>query len=325
MNRFLNPIFAILAFVLVLALTPGGVQFSPDSESYIQAARDIGHVGGIPTYYSWWPPLYPLLLAPFADVQTAIRLMNAACYAITVGIMLAVLPPRLRWSSQTLMGAALLLSMPLQYVHQWAWSEPLYLTLVAAWFALSLRVQSWSQVALLGLVAALLALQRYTGVLFIPLGGLLLLLHRVHRKRIAVYLVIAGVPIGLWMLRNVALGYPAMGADRGAADMHLDGAALFAVGTLFSWFPVLLLVTFVGWRERLRLPWPVLITAGYFVLLHVGMVVYSSATTYINVPDNRLLAPVFVPLVILIAALGGKLNRRRSRFLRFETDKSYYH
>lgn len=304
---------SLLAFTLVLMLTPNGLQVSPDSDSYLQASRAVGVTGGVPLDYSWWPPLYPLLLSPFTDPVNAARWLNAICYALTVALTLTALPPSISASARVLIGAALLLATPLHYIHQWVWSEPLYLTLVAAWFALSLRVQSWSRATLLGLVAALLALQRYTGVLFIPLGGLLLLLHRSSWKRIAAYLVIAAVPIGLWLLRNIALGYPALGADRGAADMHLDGAALYAVGTLFSWFPILLIAAFVGWRERLRLPLPLLLSAGYFVLLHVGMIVYSSATTYINVPDNRLLAPVFVPLVFLAVALVGQIaNRRRA-------------
>lgn len=303
-------IFAVIAAALVVALTANGVNVSPDSSAYLQAAADVSRVGGVPLDYSWWPPLYPLTLALFADAQTATQWLNAACYALSVMLTLYALESRLHQGAGiAILGAALILSPALQYVHQWAWSEPAFIALVTAWFAL-LLTDVRKHVVLFALATALACLQRYSGVLLIPLGVFALVLYRVHWKRIAVYVVIAGVPLALWMLRNVALGYPASGAERGIAALTWDRGGWFTVNTLLSWWFPLTLAGIVGARYRVRLPLPFTVTAGYYVIAHIGMTIYSGTVTYINNPDNRLLAPVFIPLVYLALVTGGKLRCR---------------
>ena len=311
MTRKLDAIplmFTIIAAALVFALTASGVNVSPDSRAYLQAAAGVSRAGGVPLDYSWWPPLYPLTLALFTNAQNAAQWLNAACYALSVTLTLYALKTRLSGAGIAILGAALILSPALQYVHQWAWSEPAFIALVAAWFAL-LLTDVRKHVVLFALVTALACLQRYSGVLFIPLGVFALALYRVHWKRIAVYIVIAGVPLALWMLRNVALGYPASGAERGIAAFTWSRGGWFTVNTLISWWFPLTLACIVGARYRVRLPLPFTLTAGYYVIAHIGMTIYTGTVTYINNPDNRLLAPVFIPLVYLMLVLGERIRR----------------
>lgn len=306
MKPFIIGILAIIA-----ALSVGStLALSNDSYDYMAAASSVFAVGGIPVTYSWWPPLYPLVLAPFADKLAAAHLLNAVCLALTVALTLSALR---RFNSWVLVGigAAIILAPALRFVHGWVWSEPLFVALVAAWFALLLSgVQTWPRLVLIGLVAGLLGLQRYVGVLFVPLGLFALVLHRAGWKRMLVYALLAGVPLGLWMLRNILLGYPAAGMERGAAYFTFANATEQAIVTALGWLPVLVIAFLSGMIGALRLPRSFMVVAAYYVVIHTVFIIWSASTTSMDGPDNRLLSPIVVPLVYLVAALGGKLARK---------------
>lgn len=315
-NSRLIALFAVLAGALVFVLTRNGIALSPDSYAYLNAAWGMRLYGGIPADFTWWPPLYPLTLAPFAGDTTmllnAAKWLNAACYGLSTAITLYALKTRLSGAGIAALGVVFLLAPPFDFVHRYVWSEPLFVTLTAAWFALLLGgVRSWRRVILLALVAALLGLQRYVGLLFVPFGVFALLLYRAHWKRIAVYAVIAFTPLALWMLRNVALGYPATGLDRGAAYTTITNSMIYMLTTVASWLPVLTLACAVGWRYRVELPSRFVVVAGYYAVGHALFIVWSSASTSMDEPDNRLLAPAFVACVYCAIAAGDYLRRKR--------------
>jgi hypothetical protein len=303
----------LCAVVLVLAV--GELRLSNDSYDYLQAAADVSQNGGIPISYSWWPPLMPLTLAPFTDMPRAALWLNAAAYGLIVALVLGTVTAHMKTLGMVLIAGALLVFPALRFVHEWIWSEPLFVALVAAWFALLLAgVQDGRRVVLLGLVAALLGLQRYVGVLFVPIGGLALLLYRVQWKRIVLYAVIAGVPLGVWMLRNIALGYPATGLDRGDAYWTFAKATEIALLTLISWWLPLLIVFLVGWWYRVRVPRKFVVVSVYYVVLHTVFIIWSASSTSMDPPDQRLLAPVVVPLIYVMLAAGGRLAKRERRY-----------
>lgn len=187
------------------------------------------------------------------------------------------------------------------------------MALVAAWFALLLAgVKDGQRVVLIGLVAALLGLQRYVGILFVPLGVFALLLYRVHWKLIAAYAVVAFVPLALWMLRNIGLGYPATGLDRGDAYWTFANATEIALRTLISWWFPLVLVFVVGARYRVRLPAAFVVICAYYAVGHTVFIIWSSSSTSMDAPDQRLLSPIVVPLLYLMLVIGSKFNRARA-------------
>ena len=297
----------------MIALTANGMQLSPDSHAYMNAAADVRGAGWFADSYTWWPPLYPLTLAPFSDPVSAARWLNAACYALTVTLTLHALRTRLHGAGMAILWVALMLAPPLQFVHRWVWSEPLFVTLCAAWFAVLLGgVNAWRRVILLGMIAALLGLQRYVGILFIPLGVGALLLYRVHWNRITVYAVVAFVPLALWMLRNISLGVPATGLDRGAAYNTLATGIYWSLLTLIAWLPVLTLACAVGWRYRVRFDARFAIVCAYYAVGHTAFIIWGAASTSMDTPNDRLLSPVFVPLMFCAVAHGEWLSRRKS-------------
>lgn len=289
-------------------LLSGELRLSPDSRAYLQAAADVSRAGGIPLYYSWWPPLMPLTLAPFSDAYTAAQWLNAAYYALSTALTLYALKTRLYGAGIAILGGVFLFSPALYTVHRYVWSEPLFVALVAAWFAL-LLTDVRRRFALFVLVTALLGLQRYVGILFIPLGVFALALYRAHWQQIAVYVVIAALPQGAWMLRNIALGYPATGLDRGAAYLTFANATESALRTFISWWFPVALAFIVGVRYRVRLPSAFSVVCAYYVVGHTVFIVWSSSSTAMDTPDQRLLAPVFVPLIYLILTIGGRIRR----------------
>ena len=311
--RVLIAALAVLAGALVLALTVNGMRLSPDSYEYMSTAADITTVGGIPVTYSWWPPLQPLILAPFEDMQAAARWLNALCLAGTVALTLTALRRHSVWILIGV-GAALMLSPALQFVHQWVWSEPLFVLHVAAWFALlASEVETQRRIALLGLVAALLGLQRYVGILFVPLGLFALLLARARWQPLMLYAFTASVPPGIWLLRNILLGYPASGLDRGAAYFSFFKATEAAILTGISWVPMLALVFVLGALTSVRFSRSLLVVCAYYVIGHTVFIIWSASSTSMDGPDQRLLAPVVVPLVYGMLALGGQMALLRQR------------
>lgn len=314
MRRIIIALSAFAAAALVLAITAKGMNLSNDSRDYMAAARDIQQIGGIPITYSWWPPLYPMTLAPFTDMQQAARLMNALCFSGTVGLTLWALKSRVNDWALAGVGAALLLSPSFHFVHSYVWSEALFVLLVAAWFALLLNeVTTWRHLVLIALVAAILGLQRYVGILFVPLGVFALLLTRADWKRIAAYITIALVPQAIWMLRNLALDYPATGADRGPAYFTFAYGTETAIVTLLGWLPSILIALIAGMQGRARLSRAFLLVCAYFVVMHTVFIIWSQSATGMDSADNRLLAPIFVPLMYGLVAIGGKLRRATKR------------
>ena len=94
---FLLTIFiaSVLAFIAVMYATPRGLNISPDSIVYLEAARNIysGHGYVVTQGFSWvppthYPPLYSVLLAGLhaagIQMEMGARLLSAASFLVTV-------------------------------------------------------------------------------------------------------------------------------------------------------------------------------------------------------------------------------------------------
>ena len=222
--------FSVIAAVTVFLASPTGEAIvTPDALQYISAARSVAQGGdylrfeGAPL--TEWPPLYPTLLVPLTTISEAvnlnlldvIRLVNAATAALTVFAGGLFLLRHLSPAFALLGTAAILLSRPYLITYPHVMSEPLsgLLTiLLALQLARVLRQPGWRAMALLTVIAALGALQRYMGLAFIPGAALCLLLFMRDtsiRRRLTYAIsfgVAATLPLALWLLRNYQLaGY----------------------------------------------------------------------------------------------------------------------
>lgn len=215
-------LLAVLGAGIVLVSTAKyGAGLTTDSVYYLDAARNLaageGYVFHSGEPLTWWPPLYPALLALVGvvtglDPAAFAHLVNAALFALLVGLAFTLL----RAGSQhtpaySVLGVcAIVFSAPLSAVYAMAWSECLFIPLVAVWLVAAQRYRTshgLPALAAMALSAALASLTRYVGVVLV-LANLLVVLFaagtslRARLARASATTFISLVPLGFWLARN---------------------------------------------------------------------------------------------------------------------------
>ena len=202
-----------------------GVVVHWDSIGYIAGARNLlagegySDMSGSPV--RGWPPLYSLLLATASlgtwDPLDVAGPVNAAVFGLTIFVVGRYLRQRL--ASRFLVVWACLavtLSVPLADLASWAMSDPLFIlltTLALVRIDQFLTDGKTSSLVWAAVFSALAWLTRNMGVVLPVLVGLLLLFQPgtpLMRRagRIAVFSLIAALPIALWVVQSHLLtGY----------------------------------------------------------------------------------------------------------------------
>ena len=313
----------VSAGLVMVATSRYGPGLTPDSLAYVSAAESLALGQGFRDHEGrplvLFPPLYPLVLAPGtwlgAAALSVVRAVNVACTVgiVVVGFSIArrhISSPGLRLAVL----AAFVLSGPVLLVARHAWSEPLFLFLtLAATYCLERALSSdrgWV-VGSAGLVA-LACLTRYVGVALIAGGALSLLFKRGPRRRkmatVATFVLVSGLPLALWLVRNLVVAGSATGGRPSSSDNVATGIgrALSGMGTWLvgDWVPRTLgaglMVAFLLGVARLlvvsdqRSLIPLTATTGALFLATIA----SAGITAVDVFDDRLLSPFYVPLVI---------------------------
>jgi len=233
--RIVVGLAAAAAMAVVIAGTRFGPGVSPDSATYIGAARSLlagaglsepfGESAGTPL--TRFPPAYPSVLAGLGlltgDPASAARWAGAALFGLTAILLAWILAQSTgKAALASALAALLYLSAPAMLrLHLMAWSEPLFLALCAAWLALLLFAlrsgKMWIVVAA-GAVAALASLTRYVGIALVVAGAVSLLAwgegtfgHRVRRA--AVFAMVGAGPLAVWLGRNAAVAGSAAGRE----------------------------------------------------------------------------------------------------------------
>ena len=217
---------AALGTALVLARWPAhGPALHWDSIHYLAVARNLlageGFVAFDGSAYTLWPPLYPLFLLlaalPAADPLAVAGSWNALFFGATVFVVGRYLQRRLAsdflklWAPLTLA-----LSLTLTELSWWVLTEPLFillltLALVATDEALDPanpgKRSEWGPLLRAGIWAGLAWQTRYIGVAVPAAIGLLLLFagrasFRERARRVAVFSLLSGAPMALWLFRN---------------------------------------------------------------------------------------------------------------------------
>ena len=132
LNRaiFCTSVFTVILF----ALSQSGNRLSPDSVSYLAAAQSLADGNGFEREFSYWPPMYPTILALHdilaIDVGKFMKSMNLFAFA-TMIMTLSILTARyVRTCPVAIVGIAVAaLSQPIDLVFSFSWSEVLYLPL----------------------------------------------------------------------------------------------------------------------------------------------------------------------------------------------------
>ena len=352
LDRTLLAAAAVLgAGLVLLRVASYGPSMGPDAANYITAARSLlagdGLIGTGGGPWVNWPPLYPAMLAGGGlfgfDPYAVAGPLNAIIFGLTVLVagwwLRCHLHSRFLWLWGCL---SIALALPLARLASHALSESafiLFVTLSLTQIDAHLKGGGRASLIRAAAFSALACLTRYMAFSVILAVVPMLLAARVapreKMKRIAVYTLIAAVPVGLWMLRNFLLvGSPT--GERGW-DSYSFGFIVYEALRLAvagSWLvgltaPVLLTLVMAACHAFHRLSrrkrdtpvasdvaWGPLRVFGGFALAYLTLLVAAmmiGATGYGL--EWRYLAPVYIPLLFaVLMMMDGALRYARNRY-----------
>ena len=354
---------AALGAVLVLARQATyGAALHWDSINYVAVARNLLAGGGFRGYsgvvYASWPPLYPLMLAAASiDVLDPLDVagpLNAALFGLTIFVVGQYLRRRLESRFLVVWAAlAIALAAPLAGLAAYALTGTAFILLVTLTLIHTdafLANGRTSSLVRTGVCAALAWQTRYVGAALLAAVAVMLLAQRGARpgqrvRRAAGFLLLAGTPMALWLMRNRLLAgtftgrfgdgilsWPATLSGAGTVlrswatfDLPMvEGQAMALLGLL----PAAALAAACGiiirtrWRTR-RTPsgWlPCYVFGGFAVTYFAAVTVSLALGATEHDVQPRFLAPLYVPLLVTAAfaldrLLGSALRRRRFRRL----------
>lgn len=358
-------IFSILALVIgYFLLTPHGAGLSDDSLDYLMTAGNLLKSGvflqsnTLPITYTLWAPLYPVAVSWIShlgiSVEEAARLISVASFAL---LMYPLWFLGLKTGNRIVGCGACVIALvffPFWYVTSMALSEPLFILFsTAAVFFITVYISkkeprtSW--LILSAFFASLAILTRYIGIVIILACVICIVIrHRtdirgVIRKSL-LYLLLSGVPAGLWLIRNYLHTRAWFGHDKGVSDFQVGYYSLAALKTirenifgpssfLSPWvivgvgaLVISCLAVYRIWLEdnRLDVLLPDTISlrccipVALVVVGYLGALVISKSVWKLIDPINtRLVTPVYPFLIVLVLALlvylAGKVSAARRK------------
>jgi hypothetical protein len=237
--------------LILTAVAKYGPGVTHDSAAYMYAAESLLKDGrfdyfGYPSPFIQWPPLYPALLAaggffglPFGAVSGFI---NAAAYGLIVFFSGYWMCSRFKSGLVAISGTLLVLvSLPLIMVTKYVWTEALFILFSLLFyinFEKYMKGRKPHSLILAGIFTALACLDRYAGVTLVLAASLFLLFQKKSFfKRVldvAVYGVIAALPLGIWVVRNYIVSSTLLGV-RIPSTYPLALNIRRSVGSVLTW------------------------------------------------------------------------------------------
>lgn len=325
--------------ITLYATRLNGIGLSPDSARYVSAATEFAAGHGFTIYtgekYVYQAPLYPALLglthrALGVDTLEAARLVNALVFGATVALAAWLVSQWFQsaWVLPLIAGGWVLCSPTTYNCATMAWTEPLFilLTLIFFWQMVAyLDEPRWRNFWLGAVAASLAALTRYVGIAVIATGvGCVFWWSdgtRLRRgQRGLLFGGAASLLPGGWLARNWIVSHTLTG-ERVPSAIPLTTNLRDAMTTALSWFtrstePPAEAVIILGWGVVIGL-----VAAYLFVMVrrtdrgrdggtpprvllvyslgYTALLIISATTTAHDGLNQRLLAPVFLPTMLL--------------------------
>lgn len=339
-------LISLLGFVMILIYSHhGGIGISPDSIAYVSVARNINTDGLLIDYNLKplvdFPVFYPFFLsiAGFltrADQVAIAPYLNGLLFAgviMITGHLTSSFKEGTNGYKRIIL-ILIALSPSLHEIYSMLWSETLFIFLTIVFiaaFGTYLRKRSVFSLIICAAVAAIACITRYAGVTIIATGLMLLVFDRslAWRQKLT-HLVLFGCTAASLLVINLLHNTSITGSLTGARQagvLSLSDNIVFFGRVICYWLPV--------WGEQARLVSGVAIFifivitglflmrawlnksytgtencfAAFFIVYTVFIIGISTLSHFEEI-NNRLLSPLFIPLLIALTSwIPGILKR----------------
>ncbi|THB68369.1 MAG: hypothetical protein D6B27_02755 [Gammaproteobacteria bacterium] len=345
-----------LTFVVTDILMPHGAATTPDSINYLDISYNLSKGYGFgKTDYSLtaylnkndshqtliersWPPLYPLFLSVFVKSPSDTESVKTASFLlliIAVTLIFLTLRIHFEWHISSLLSLSFIFSLPLLTIFTFAWSETLFIALLAASIYIAISMFNSPKLfaiklSLLFALAALLFYTRYIGICFISIP---LLVQIIQRKKITAKLIILNlallavysIVVGALMYSNFQYTNSITGAIRPESKNGFFQNLLFALDAFKITVPeniiTLLIATIISivfsyaltqknnasnTPSEIPMLKPIIFSAILSTIYLLTVLISGAIKTFDQI-DIRLISPSFI-LLLLALALTLKLN-----------------
>jgi hypothetical protein len=341
------------ALYVFLSTRDLGAGLSPDSVEYISTARNFIKGLGFINYANRptviYAPLYPALLALIggifrSDPLLIANILNAIIFGFIIYLVgMLSFDYFSSFPAIAILGTiTILFSSPLFKVSVMAWTEPLFIlfVIISLFFAnLYISKKNLSSLIILSIFISLASLTRYIGVTLLLWGGLIILFINCRSSlknklsHLIIFFLITTLPLGSWLIRNYMVSGTFMG-PRASSGYSLFQNIKFVFTILKNWYlpsiivkhrSILMIVSLgVGLLAgySLAYDWQVIkiwlrqtSSIIFFIIIYTAFLIISSTTTAYDQIDDRLLSPIYIPLILSLLVLINILVepfRRRS-------------
>ncbi len=268
-----------LRYIFLLLVTPNTPGVNPDSTVYIGGANSLytGHgyslFGNPITHY---PPLYSFILAFgsfFANnLLFTTRVLNATFFGLNIALAGVIVHfstgQRLLITSFALL--LFVVFVPVQFIHSWAWSEPVLLSCTFGSITFLTRYLTKpviSDLIISAIFLGLASISRYIGAAFLPAALVIIFWsgkdYQINQKikHSLIYALITCLPLFFFIVRNMVVSDSA--TNRSFAIHPVSQFVIKTINAIFQFFipttlPTIIRLIFLGVLITLLIP-PILI------------------------------------------------------------------
>ena len=281
------------------------------------------------------------------SVNLTVQILNVVCAIVTVlGTFHLLQIAKVKKNFALIATAFVAFSPALLWQYSMIWSEPPFIALVVIAMIVALKPVSASKFTLLIVLFAALFFVRYVGPVFaasIALGAAWFDRQKLGLIKSALMnfaiLLISLIPVWYWLQRNESIDGTLTGARTPAGGSLLNPLKTFTA-TLGSWMtasPVeggiylswndypnntkilgvlvfitlaILLISYFFSRSRVENSESgsnVLLLSGSTALIYIAFSAYRFVHFELGPLDNRMMIPIFVPLVLVVALLADRI------------------
>jgi hypothetical protein len=328
-------IAAVIGFIIIQLFTRnGGIGISPDSIAYISGARNLLDGNGFTEFSGSplvdFPLFYPFFLAIImfvtqTDIVVLGSVLNGLMFAGVIfltGIIIEQFKYKTNWYKRILL-VIMICSPSLIEIYTMLWSETLFILLILVFilfFKHYFRTHSYRSLIIAACMAALAFETRFAGITLLGTGCLLMFFDKNLKwsnkfKHISLFGSIGISLVAINLIRNTiergnATGMRQKGITSLYKNVEYSGNVLsdwftfkFEQQLFFEILAVAVMALFFVFFIRNFRHWKAYysfenVNVSFFIVYVLFIIISSTLSRYEPI-NNRLLAPAFIPLLLI--------------------------